>query len=120
MGVDLVERRNIKLGAKYEDLIVVSDGLNGDEQVVINGIQRARVGAQVVTKSETLKPVEGTLDAVEQSPPTSAKETPSAAADQDAAPNPATDSAAGQPQAPAADPEVEGKPADNQEVPPAP
>jgi len=117
---DLVERRNIKLGAKYEDLIVVSDGLNGDEQVVINGIQRARVGAQVVTKSETLKPVEGTLDAVEQSPPTSAKETPSAAADQDAAPNPATDSAAGQPQAPAADPEVEGKPADNQEVPPAP
>lgn len=44
---NVVERRNIKLGEKYGEMVVVMDGLDGTETVVIDGIQRARPGATV-------------------------------------------------------------------------
>ena len=44
---NVVERRNIKLGEKYGEMVVITDGLDGTETVVIDGIQRARPGATV-------------------------------------------------------------------------
>jgi RND family efflux transporter MFP subunit len=49
-----VQRRYISVGNLLDnDYIVVSDGLMGDEQVVINGIQRIRQTGQAVTPNET-------------------------------------------------------------------
>lgn len=49
-----VQRRYVSVGNLLDnDYIVVSDGLTGDEQVVINGIQRIRQTGQVVTPNET-------------------------------------------------------------------
>ena len=42
-----VERRDVKLGAKYGDMVVVSDGLKASETIVVEGIQRARLGEKV-------------------------------------------------------------------------
>ncbi len=61
-----VERRNIQVGAKYEDLIVITEGLTGDESVVIDGIQRARPGAEVTPKTTELSPVKGDLEIIEE------------------------------------------------------
>jgi RND family efflux transporter MFP subunit len=63
---NVVERRNVEVGAKYEDLVVVTEGLSGDELVVIDGIQRSRPGAKVTPKESTLAGVEGSLETVEE------------------------------------------------------
>ena len=52
---NLVEQRYIQLGALQDDgSIVVEDGLDGDEQYIVNGMLRARPGLPVtpVTESE--------------------------------------------------------------------
>ena len=49
-----VQRRYVSVGNLLDnDYIVVSDGLTGDEQVVINGIQRIRQTGQAVTPNQT-------------------------------------------------------------------
>ena len=63
---NVVERRNVELGAKYDDKVVVTDGLNGNELVVIDGIQRSRPGAKVSPTETRLSEVEGSLEAVEE------------------------------------------------------
>lgn len=63
---NIVERRNVEIGAKYDDMVVVSDGLNGNELVVIDGIQRSRPGAKVSPKETQLSEVEGELEDVEE------------------------------------------------------
>jgi len=63
---NIVERRNVDLGAKYDDMIVVNDGLNGNELVVIDGIQRSRPGAKASPTETQLSAVEGSLEAVEE------------------------------------------------------
>ena len=64
---DVVERRNVEIGSKYDDMVVVRDGLNGNELVVIDGIQRSRRGAKVSPKETQLSEVKGTLEVVEGS-----------------------------------------------------
>ncbi len=49
-----VERRNVVIGSREQDLRVVKEGLSRQDRVVIRGIQRARVG-------QTVKPEETTL-----------------------------------------------------------
>lgn len=44
---NVVERRPVKTGQSYGEMRVVSDGLTGDERVVINGLLRAIPGRQV-------------------------------------------------------------------------
>ena len=76
---DVVERKNIEMGAKYEDMVVVLSGLNGDERVVVNGVQRARPGAKVSPQETQLSTVTGTLSVVEEgghAPPTAPAGTP--------------------------------------------
>ena len=63
---NVVERRNVEVGAKYEDMVVVSDGLNGDESIVIDGIQRTRPGAKVTPKETQLAKVDSDLEIVEE------------------------------------------------------
>ena len=66
---DVVERRNVEMGAKYEDMVVIMDGLNGNERVVIDGLQRSRPGAKVSPKETTLTAVKDKLENVEQGSP---------------------------------------------------
>lgn len=67
---DIVQRQYVQIGNLLDnDLIVVSEGLSGDERVVINGIQRIRQADQPVTPNpvelawqepDTLVQAEGT------------------------------------------------------------
>lgn len=43
----VVEQRTVKLGSRQGEMQVVSEGLQPDDMVVVNGIQRARPGAKV-------------------------------------------------------------------------
>jgi RND family efflux transporter MFP subunit len=52
----LVERRVVEVGGKYGDLVVITEGLTGEESVIIDGLQRARPGGKVT-------PTERELDA---------------------------------------------------------
>jgi RND family efflux transporter MFP subunit len=63
---NIVERRNIELGAKYGDMVVIASGLSGTETVVIDGIQRARPGGEVTPKETQLARVEGSIETVEE------------------------------------------------------
>ena len=42
---NVVARCNVKLGEKYGELVVIADGLDGTETVVIDGIQRGPAGS---------------------------------------------------------------------------
>ncbi|MFO1112567.1 MAG: efflux RND transporter periplasmic adaptor subunit [Rhodospirillales bacterium] len=44
---NVVERRGVQTGQSYGELRVVTEGLNGDERVVVNGLLRAIPGRQV-------------------------------------------------------------------------
>jgi len=54
---NIAQRRNVELGAKFGDKVVVTEGLDGKETVVIDGIQRARPGVEVTPKETKLSPV---------------------------------------------------------------
>ncbi len=49
-----VVRKNVTLGTKYGELIVIEQGIEADDRVVIDGIQRARPGSKVDAESITL------------------------------------------------------------------
>ncbi|HIF00817.1 MAG TPA: efflux RND transporter periplasmic adaptor subunit [Planctomycetes bacterium] len=51
---NVVERRNVTLGEKHGEMVVITDGLDGKETVVIDGIQKARPGATMTPKEITL------------------------------------------------------------------
>lgn len=59
VGVDgAVQQRPVKLGSRTDSYRIVRDGLKGDETVVINGLQRVRLGGGRVTPQPvTLPPV---------------------------------------------------------------
>jgi RND family efflux transporter MFP subunit len=42
-----VERRDVKTGQRIDGLIVIEDGLQADDRVVVKGVQRARPGRKV-------------------------------------------------------------------------
>jgi RND family efflux transporter MFP subunit len=44
---DVVEARPVTLGALDDGLRVIKDGLKGDDKVIVDGLQRARIGAKV-------------------------------------------------------------------------
>jgi membrane fusion protein, multidrug efflux system len=44
---DTVEARPVVLGPLDEGLRVIREGLKAEDRVIVNGIQRARVGAKV-------------------------------------------------------------------------
>jgi hypothetical protein len=44
---NVVEYRPVQLGTRVKEMRVVNDGLNLDDWVVVNGLQRARPGAPV-------------------------------------------------------------------------
>ena len=48
---NIVERRSVKTGQRRDGLIVVEDGLQKNDRVVVNGIQRARPGRKVAPES---------------------------------------------------------------------
>jgi len=52
-----VERRGVTPGAKFGGMQVVLDGLTKDDRVVIKGLQRARLDAEVNPVEETLPPL---------------------------------------------------------------
>ena len=45
-----VEERSVVLGSLDEGLRVIREGLRGEDHVIVNGLQRARVGAKVTPK----------------------------------------------------------------------
>ena len=49
-----VERRNVTVGIKHENMVVIDAGLQSDDWVVIQGVQRARPGAPVQPKQTEL------------------------------------------------------------------
>jgi len=44
---DMVERRTVRTGQRKDGLIVIEEGLNKDDRVVVKGVQRARPGRKV-------------------------------------------------------------------------
>ncbi len=44
---DIVSKRNVVLGPVVDGLRVIREGLKGDEQIIVKGLQRAREGAKV-------------------------------------------------------------------------
>jgi len=54
-----VEARYVELGSKIEADRVVDSGLTGEENVVVNGLQRARPGIEVVTTVQPAGEVQG-------------------------------------------------------------
>jgi RND family efflux transporter MFP subunit len=51
-----VERRDVTLGIKVGSMVVVEKGIEAGQQVIIDGVQRARQGAKVTAKKTTLAP----------------------------------------------------------------
>ena len=44
---NVVERRSVKTGQRIDGLIVIEEGLQKDDLVIVNGVQRARPGGKV-------------------------------------------------------------------------
>ena len=55
---DTVEYRTVQLGQLVDGLRVVREGLQADDRVIINGLQRARPGAPVVPQEGTIAPAQ--------------------------------------------------------------
>ena len=72
VGADnVVERRNVTVGIKEGQMVVVTQGAKGDDQavkaddwVIIDGIQRARTGAKVDPQQTTLTASAGKITSV--------------------------------------------------------
>jgi membrane fusion protein, multidrug efflux system len=54
---DTVEARPVTLGPLDDGLRVIREGLKPDDRIIIDGLQRARVGAKVAPKMGEVKPV---------------------------------------------------------------
>ncbi len=46
-GENMVERRSVKTGQRIDGLIVIEEGLQADDQVIVKGIQKSRPGRAV-------------------------------------------------------------------------
>lgn len=56
---NLVEYRRVQLGPIINGLRIIREGLKPEDWVIVNGVQRARVGAQVEPKQEELSAARG-------------------------------------------------------------
>ncbi len=50
---NVVEQKLVKMGQVIGALTVIEEGLNKDEWVIVNGIQRARPGGKVIPQKAT-------------------------------------------------------------------
>ena len=75
-----VERRSVTLGAKYGEMILVVEGLKAGEDVIVEGLQRARPGATVSPTPQPLKAPQELLDALPEDTGQGAASTQGAAA----------------------------------------
>lgn len=48
---DVVERRQVELGARHGHRLVALEGVREDDRIIVSGLQRARPGAKVVAKA---------------------------------------------------------------------
>ncbi len=53
----LVKRLPVELGEKLEDMVIVNSGLEGNEKIIITGLQKIKSGAQVAAVDSDFKPV---------------------------------------------------------------
>jgi len=54
-----VQRRSVETGPKVGPLIVIRSGVEANDQVIVDGLQRARPGAEVTTELKTLPAPQG-------------------------------------------------------------
>ena len=54
-----VEARPVTLGPLDEGLRVIREGLKPEDRVIVDGLQRARVGAKVTPQTAEVKPAGG-------------------------------------------------------------
>jgi membrane fusion protein, multidrug efflux system len=54
-----VEARPVTLGPLDEGLRVIREGLKAEDRVIVDGLQRARVGAKVTPQTAEVKPAGG-------------------------------------------------------------
>ncbi|MHC4399381.1 MAG: efflux RND transporter periplasmic adaptor subunit [Planctomycetota bacterium] len=73
---NVVERRNVILGTRYEGLIVVVEGLEDNEWVIVKGLQRARPDDQASPKKTELTAPPGDLEAGGSRKKTPAEDSP--------------------------------------------
>lgn len=65
----LVQRQKVEIGRRARGLRIVAKGLNGQEQIVLRGLQRVRPGTAVASTFEATQPVEeGLPDTAEPVP----------------------------------------------------
>jgi RND family efflux transporter MFP subunit len=67
-----VERRDVVVGSKFENMVVITEGITRDDWVVVEGLQRAVHGAVVDPQEETLPPLaldEPAGDEADEPPP---------------------------------------------------
>ncbi|QDT67792.1 Multidrug efflux pump subunit AcrA precursor [Planctomycetes bacterium MalM25] len=66
-----IETRPIKVGRRSKGLIVVTEGLDGSEWVVVRGLQRCQPGVEVKTTQEVIEPLfeDGLPNQLELVPP---------------------------------------------------
>jgi multidrug efflux system membrane fusion protein len=53
---NVVEYRAVKLGATYDGLRAVAEGVAASDWVIVNGIQRARPGTTVTPQKVSMRP----------------------------------------------------------------
>jgi multidrug efflux system membrane fusion protein len=58
---NVVQYRSVQLGRADAGLRVIEKGLEGGERVVINGLQRARPGAEVTPEVATMAAIAGAM-----------------------------------------------------------
>jgi len=64
-----VERRDVLVASKHENLVVVAEGLLPDEWVIVEGLQRSRPGAEVNPTQTELPPLASDAALAEEPPP---------------------------------------------------
>jgi membrane fusion protein, multidrug efflux system len=52
---NIVERRQVKTGTLHGGLRVITDGLEQEDRIIINGIQRARAGMEVIPETGSIE-----------------------------------------------------------------
>lgn len=65
VGGDIVERRNVELGDRHDEMVVIESGLDGSEKVIIDGIQSVRPGNPVTPTTIELVPLRESSEMVE-------------------------------------------------------
>lgn len=71
---NVVQRRDITLGNKFGPMVVVTKGLNPDDRIVVEGVQRSRPGAIVAPKDVPLTMDESLLNPIDTQPTEDAEE----------------------------------------------